>query len=309
MTDIGEGVAVETVTEKKPGELRVQVRDICDGKLIEGAEVSIGSDRKKTDDSGEISFEELPAGAVAVQARKHFEESDYSKFVIHYPRLMRDFEAKSMTSDSVQIESGGKAKIRLHIEVYKVLEEVVFHRRHIDIGGEDKYGHWWSVFSPTMSFGWWPKYPLGHPNNRQSEPPERPEPLPADAGWRDKISHQFSMARYNALSAIYEARESGPSQTFRGVEGELNGTTSFGGDAEPGRYLDPHHKSGDAGDEQYSPVRKDCFDLDTIKRTAENFAVSYEGGWSWRFEAGNHCHTFQKQLMKEVNSDKVRVIR
>jgi hypothetical protein len=31
------------------------------------------------------------------------------------------------------------------------------------------------------------------------------------------------------------------------------------------------------------------------------FALAYTGSWSWRFEFGNHCHTFQKRMMEHCS--------
>ena len=34
------------------------------------------------------------------------------------------------------------------------------YRKDIDIGGEDKYGHWWIEIDGKESYGWWPKAPV-----------------------------------------------------------------------------------------------------------------------------------------------------
>lgn len=41
------------------------------------------------------------------------------------------------------------------------LTEVTVFRKDIDLGGEDKYGHWWTNITPDESYGWWPKEPVG----------------------------------------------------------------------------------------------------------------------------------------------------
>ncbi len=74
-------------------------------------------------------------------------------------------------------------------------------------------------------------------------------------------------------------------------------------------YADPHAISHDSGDEQYHPVRDDCFTVDNVKECIVHFALTYSGGWSWFLEAGNHCHTFQKKLIKQCKLGKVKVLK
>ncbi|WP_451989959.1 hypothetical protein, partial [Azospirillum argentinense] len=39
---------------------------------------------------------------------------------------------------------------------------IVMKRKHIDIFGDDKYGHWWFEIDNNESYGWWPvKKPVG----------------------------------------------------------------------------------------------------------------------------------------------------
>ena len=309
MTELGEGVAVPVSKKSKDGKQLVKEHDACTNDPVEGADVTVGSDKKTSNSSGEASFDKLPVGTLPTKVVKHFKDADYSTFLVHYPRVMRSHKAKSTVLDSPSIKEGAETKTDILLEVYKVLDEIVFHRRHIDIGGADKYGHWWSVFAPNMSFGWWPKYPVGHQLNRRSTPPVEPTPLSSNAGWREKASHMFATASYKAALAIFEAKEGGVGQTLRGVDGELNGVTAFGGIARPGMYVDPHAGGGDSGNEQYSPVIKECTDIMSIRTSAEAFSTSYSGDWSWRFEAGNHCHTFQKALMRHLHFDKYKVIK
>ena len=144
---------------------------------------------------------------------------------------------------------------------------------------------------------------------RRSTPPTPPPPLPADAGWVDKAQHKFSTLAYEAAQKLFDMKEGGPGQTFRGVEGELNGATYFQGVAKGGIYRDPHDLMGDKGNEQYSPVIIGCDTIDDFRKKAEAFALSYSGDWSWRLEAGNHCHTFQIALMNHLAFDKFKVIK
>lgn len=41
------------------------------------------------------------------------------------------------------------------------IEGIKVYRKEIDIGGEDKYGHWWIEIDGVESYGWWPKEPVG----------------------------------------------------------------------------------------------------------------------------------------------------
>ena len=41
------------------------------------------------------------------------------------------------------------------------LTEVTVFRKDIDLGGDDKYGHWWTNITPDESYGWWPKNGVG----------------------------------------------------------------------------------------------------------------------------------------------------
>lgn len=123
---------------------------------------------------------------------------------------------------------------------------IVMKRKHIDLTGDDKYGHWWMEIDGTESYGWWPKTGVG------------------------------------------------PWDTLSGIDGELNGQTTFGGSS----TRDPHH--GDTAEEFFVPVvpvgdsRTDA----QIKDCLRGFARSYKGEWRWTFGAGQNCHTFQEAAMK-----------
>lgn len=309
MAEIGEGVSVdapETKSEpEKKGSLKVTVKDICSGDPIEGAGVIVKEKAQKTDSFGESTFSDLPIGNVSIRVKMHYDDIDYISFIVQYPRIYISHEAKSGESDFDDIEDGKESQIEIELDVFKLVGKIVFHRRHISPKGEDKYGHWWTVVNPATSYGWWPKYPLGSSQNRSSDPPEEPALLSSGAGKMEQVQYLFDMQVYNAQSKMYDMKESSPAQTLRGVEGEINGQTSFGGT--PTR--DPHHIGGDEGDEQYHPVDSDCFTLSEIESCIGTFAKNYRGGWSWRFEAGNHCHTFQKELIKHCELKKVKLVK
>lgn len=127
----------------------------------------------------------------------------------------------------------------------KELPEVTVYRKDIDLGAEDKYGHWWTEITPGESYGWWPKYPVGIKD------------------------------------------------TLLGTEGELNGTTSFGGNS----TKDPHH--GDTSGDEYMVYSEDDDSQTKVQDEMRKFAHSYAGEWRWTFGFGQNCHTFQKDMLKQ----------
>lgn len=307
MTQVGEKTAVDK--EAIPAELTVEVIDSCSGEGIENAEVRVCRKLHRSDKKGKAVFTEVSPGGTGVYVKVHIKDADYSTFLSHYPRFLRSQEAVSLSDDVISLKPAQKETLTIKVDLHKVIQEVVFHRRHIDFGGEDKYGHWWSVFDKNMSFGWWPKYPVGSNENRRSKPPKKPSPLGSDAGWKQRIQYKYDVLAYEVAQKLFDIKESGPGQTFRGVEGELNGVTYFQGIAKNGIYKDPHDLGGDEGNEQYSPVILECPQLDKTKKTALDFSLAYSGDWSWRVEAGNHCHTFQKKLMAHLGFKKYKVIK
>ncbi len=47
-----------------------------------------------------------------------------------------------------------------------ITDQIILKRKHINLTGEDKYGHWWTELrdgakKPVESYGWWPKGPVG----------------------------------------------------------------------------------------------------------------------------------------------------
>ena len=289
----------------KKGTLKVKVVDACTGAVVEKATVRLLKQIKTTGNSGEAEFADLPIGGYTVDVEKHFDDCDHVSLIVHYPRVMINHEARSVASAGETVKDGETTTLTVRIAVYRLVPEMVFHRRHIDFGGEDKYGHWWTCIDSSTSFGWWPKYPMGHPRNRVNTPPARPATLPANAGRLAQVQHMFSSAVFAARSKLFQMRESSLVQTFRGVEGELNGQTSFGGTPTG----DPHALNGDAGNEQYQPVLNDCRPDPEIWQPMVDFANAYSGGWSWRFELGNHCHTFQKKLMTAAQVPKLKKLK
>ena len=313
MSELGEGASVEepVVEKEEKGDLKVNVRDVCDASnRIEGAEVIVNGRKKVSDDNGVAELTRLPVGAMSVKVKVHLQDVDYSTFIVHYPKVLSSHSVKSSGSDLVEIKSNSKNSVRIELKIFNIVGKIVFYRRQLDINGDDKYGHWWTVVDENTSFGWWPKYPIGSSENRMTEPPSPPEGLTSYAGRAQKIQHMFNAAIYSVKAKMYEMKESGPVQTVRGVEGDLNGKY-WGGivNKEKNIYADPHALKKDSGDEQYQPVKNDCFVLSEVKESIVDFALSYNGGWSWYLEGGNHCHTFQKKIMRQYKLDKVKVLK
>ncbi len=84
-----------------------------------------------------------------------------------------------------------------------------------------------------------------------------------------------------------------------GVEGELNGVTSFRGSSSH----DPHEN--DIGDENFSPKLKRNSRFRNTKEVADEireFSARYSGKWSWPI--GQNCHAFQVEMMKKTGLEK-----
>jgi hypothetical protein len=294
MTQVGEKVAAAVVKKEaeKKGNLKVKVVDRCNGNAVEDAGVRVGRQEQNTGAPGTATFSDLPVGSHSVRVEKRFPDEDYLKFIIHSPKKLtftRKAESKNTTVGDV--EDKQTTEIEVEIDVYRPVEKAIFKRKHIALTG-DQFGHWWVELDDTESYGWWPKYRIGSDENQGPEP-DKPDPLPADAGRMQRIGHRFAMAVYSVRRAVYDsglARMVG--QTFGGVEGELNGQTSFSGT--PNK--DPHH--GDPGaDEKFQPVIHDCRTDVEIKQCIRDFAAAYSGEWSWKFEFGKNCHSFQLEMI------------
>jgi hypothetical protein len=269
------------------GTLKVKVLNVCDDTPIESAVVTCGHRSQSTGKSGEVAFDKLPPAEHGAGATVRFPDLDYISFVVHYPRIVLNHKAESAGTGSASVPAGGEGAATIPLKVFRTIPDMVFHRLQLDLSSGD-YGHWWTVLGDGTSYGFWPKYPIGHPRNSPSTPPTPPPPLPNGAGRLQQIQHAFASMVYTTQSKLYELR-----QTFGGVEGELNGQTSFQGTATG----DPHALGGDSGAEQYQPVINDCRSDAEIRNAMKNYAGSYSGNWSWRIELGNHCHTFQKGLI------------
>ena len=310
MSELGEGVSVpKPVSEtKEKGDLKVSVRDVCDGKRIEGAQVTVNGATQETDEHGESTFSDLPVGSVSVRVKKHFKEADYHKFVTHKPKITRSYEAKSSNDEVALIVKDKTSKERVEISAFKVVKSVRFCRIHFELKPLD-YGHWW-IEVGDKSYGWWPVQ--GELGAKDLDEPSPPPPLADDASIAAKIAHMAAMSSYRARLARYNANYTTVSnygqaiyKTFKGVPGILNG------DEHHNRLeRDPHHGDWMSGktDEDYHPVIVDCREKEQIHKGIRDFAFDYSGMWSWRLEFGKNCHTFQKDAMKELDLERAREI-
>lgn len=302
----GAGKPIETANK---GKVKVSVRDKCTGERLTGATVIVNGESQLSDDQGEALFEELDIGNAKVKVHKHFEEADYKTFVTHKPKIVRSWEAKSSVDDLALVEEGKKTKIRAEIDVYRVVKSVRFCRIAVKFVPKLNYGHWW-IEVGDKSYGWWPKD--GALDAKEMENPQPPPPLPDGAGTAAKIRHMAENATYQAKAAQYAINDSGAYflpqavvKTFAGVPGLLNGTEEL-----KRRERDSHHGDWKDGktDENYHPVVVDCRTDAEIHEAIRKFAFAYSGEWSWRFELGRNCHTFQKDAMKQLRLDKVKEI-
>lgn len=286
------GASEKCVNEQ--GDLKVIVVDQCDKRPIKDAESKVNSIQKMSDASGEALFMDLAVGDYPVGVSKAFE--GICKIRHHYPLIKTRFSQTETWEGSATVKDKAETIVEVSLKTYRVVDYITFHRRHIDMGGEDKYGHWWTQVGDAESYGFWPKYPMGHPKNAESDPPEKPAPIADDAAWMEKLQHSASMAVYRAQSAIYSARNSSLASTFAGVEGEMNGQTSFGGTSKK----DPHHDDSGA-DVRIHPVIGDCMTNDELGAKVRSFAQKpYSDTWSWRFEGGKHCHSFQIDMINTL---------
>jgi hypothetical protein len=291
----------------EPGALEIRVVNACDGSPIVQATITVDDRVQRSNAAGMAAFPELPPLGYDIEVEKKFLDGKYATFLVHYPRVMWEGKTESRATVAASLEPGQTASVEVQLVVYRLIDDITFRRKHIVFNagpGEDKYGHWWTVMGGE-SYGWWPKYRLGDEANRSREPPTPPQPPAPDASTLESIAYMFAQAIHSARLAAYNLRESAPMQTFLGVEGELNGITSFGG--QPTR--DPHAMEKDPGDEIYSPILDDGRSDAEIKQAMREYAQSYTGGWSWFLELGNHCHTFQKGLMTTAELHMFKVIK
>lgn len=305
---------------KTKGDLRVIVENTCTGDAVEGVEVSGDGHRGTTGPAGDVLWTGLDPGAVNVTIVKKFFE--YVTFVTHYPKVTILHAAVSTAGDAGVVECGKQTDLTVPLEVWHEVVKIELKRKHIDLAGGDQFGHWWTEIDGTRSYGWWPKRPVGYrdPPPTPPMPPAPPTSLPPAPSWAQRVQNMAAQARYRSALAIYqvhrwEYENTAPyrrmlGDTFGGVDGQIN-AEHFGGKAKKrGDPVDrdPHHGDTTAN-EIFQPVNKDCRVDSEIKDAIEHFANTYSGGWAWRFELGQNCHSFQIDLLKSARLEYFLVIR
>jgi len=113
-------------------------------------------------------------------------------------------------------------------------------------------------------------------------------------GNEDKYGHWWIEIDDSKSYGWWPKEQVGVIDTLVGVEGELNGQTTYGGTA----TRDPHH--GDTADEEFHPLLVEDKEDDNVRQEIRNFARNYTGEWRWTFGWGQNCHTFQITLMRTV---------
>ena len=307
---IGEPVATPSVDPKnkdKKGTLKVNVVNLCDGQPVKDVTIKIRA-KPLAAATGELEVKDLPVGSYSVRAYKHFTEADYITFVTHYPKVALSHKAQSERSVEAEVKNGTTEQVKIELDVFRLVEKVVFHRKNISPKGEDKYGHWWVKIDASESYGWWPKYPMSDPRHASSPAPEPPETPVEGAGVAAWMQHGVDSVVHAVRSTLYQVRESGLGRTVFGVEGELNGVSGFNNGTST---RDPDHN--ESGDEQYQPVlnncRADAAVKECLRQFAQSYAKDYGGKWSWKFELGNHCHTMQKRMIAHCELTQFKALK
>jgi hypothetical protein len=75
-----------------------------------------------------------------------------------------------------------------------------------------------------------------------------------------------------------------------------------------GADIDPHAKKGDPGHERYDVIITDDEDPAALKSAMRRYVEGYGGSWSWRFEAGQNCHTFQRGMLDAAGIRKFKKV-
>jgi len=113
----------------------------------------------------------------------------------------------------------------------------------------------------------------------------------------DQYGHWWTELGGGESYGWWPSRGVGIIDTIFGIPGALNGVPHFPSGTPTS---DPH--DSDPADQQFSPVIDDCRTDDDLKDLIRTCARGYSGNWSWFFELGNHCHTFQKKTISEVRA-------
>lgn len=79
--------------------------------------------------------------------------------------------------------------------------------------------------------------------------------------------------------------------TLFGVDGELNGQTTFAGTP----TQDPHHGDRSADVQIFDVYGDSSTSVQEYIDQIRNYANSYNGSWSWPL--GQNCHSFQERML------------
>ena len=302
--------------KEEKGNLKIRVVEICSNNPVENVDIRAGRLKSKTNSSGETEIKDIAVKNYSIAAKKHSKNLDYIKFISHiHPRIVSSYKAVSENYSKAEVNNNETTEIEIQLERYRLLDKVQYKRIHINLSNDD-YGHWWTEIDTNESYGWWPKYPINHTENKVDlpTPPTPPKTPPPNADYIAKIRYMADKTVYEAQYKIYELKKAACElrnteigQVSTGVEGELNGQHSFGGSA----TKDPH--DGHPADETYKPVINDCrTDVDIqnqIRTFASSYTSKYGNKWSYRGDRfDNSCHTFQIRAMKDCTLDKVKKV-
>jgi hypothetical protein len=139
----------------------------------------------------------------------------------------------------------------------RTLDWITIKRNEIDPSGKDKYGHYWIEI-------------LDGPDGKPVE----------SYGWWPKYPLSPDLT--------------GAVNTLGGVQGELNGITSFKGTS----TTDPDQ--GTTAKREFHPKLMNTLTDQQVLDKIHDFVRSYKGEWRWTFGWGQNCQTFQTALMKNV---------
>jgi hypothetical protein len=142
----------------------------------------------------------------------------------------------------------------------RTLDWITIKRNEIDPSGKDKYGHYWIEI-------------LDGPDGKPVE----------SYGWWPKYPLSPDLT--------------GAVKTLGGVQGELNGITSFKGTS----TKDPDQ--GTTAKREFHPKLMNTLTDQQVLDKIHDFVRSYKGEWRWTFGWGQNCQTFQTALMKNVGLD------
>jgi len=110
-----------------------------------------------------------------------------------------------------------------------------------------------------------------------------------DKDGEDKYGHWWIETDNNESYGWWPKYPVNNLNTVIGIEGELNGQTSFGGS----RTKDPHHGDRSEGVEQYDIYGR--MTKDEALKALRDYANSFSGSWSWPI--GQNCHSFQDDFL------------